>query len=302
MRIDQLETFVEVAKSLSFSIPRETLFVTQSTISKRVKYLENELGVELVRRTTGSVSLTVEGEAFLPYAEEITQRAHAGIEAIRKAAEGRRARLKIGYQHINTDLQTPTLLGRFVEMHGECVADVSLQPDPDVLMADVLSGDLDGAFFSLIDPADIAEGLLCFHIQELREFLILNKEHRLAQGSSICPEDLRGETILYQNLQIPAKTSPLTRELQERGIGVDLAFNSNDVIVERLVQINAGIAPTSFSPEILAGVEADDSAESMALIPLETDYRMQYFFCWRKLDCGLAKEFATYLQSEIKGK
>lgn len=299
MKIDQLETFVAVAETLSFSAPCDTLFVTQSTVTKRIKSLENELGAELFRRTTNAVAITPEGEALLPHARAAAQAASAGIEAVREVAARRRMRLKIGYQHINTDRQTPTLLGRFAEAHGGCSVDVSFQPDPDTLMADALSGELDGVFFSLIDPAERADGLSYLLIAELEELLILSKEHRLAKRSSIRPEDLRGETILCQSSQMPAKTSPLTRELQERDIEVDLSYNSSNVNVERLVQMNRGIAPTSSRGGFLPGEGMAGSLESTVVVPVETDYRMHYYFCWRKTDRGLAREFAEYLESAV---
>ncbi len=61
MNIRQLTYFVEVCKHQSFTRAAEALFVTQSALSKMIKQLEGELGVQLVDRTSKPFKLTTEG-------------------------------------------------------------------------------------------------------------------------------------------------------------------------------------------------------------------------------------------------
>ncbi|UES54729.1 LysR family transcriptional regulator [Roseibium aggregatum] len=59
-----LETFVEVASLGSFAAAARQLDLPRSTVTARIKALEEELGVALFQRTTRQVRLTVEGEAY----------------------------------------------------------------------------------------------------------------------------------------------------------------------------------------------------------------------------------------------
>ena len=73
MELEYLKEFSTLAKTLSFSRTADRLFTTQSTISKHLHSLEDELGMRLLKRTNRHVELTEEGRAFLPYVERILQ-------------------------------------------------------------------------------------------------------------------------------------------------------------------------------------------------------------------------------------
>jgi len=64
----QLEYFLAVARSKNFSRAAEDSYVSQSCLSKQIKALEEELGVELFVRSSAGVSLTPAGEMFLTFA------------------------------------------------------------------------------------------------------------------------------------------------------------------------------------------------------------------------------------------
>jgi DNA-binding transcriptional LysR family regulator len=70
MDFDQLETFLEVARSLSFSRAAEKRFRTQPAISSQIRALEEEVGAKLFDRSGGKVSLTSAGKTFQKYVEE----------------------------------------------------------------------------------------------------------------------------------------------------------------------------------------------------------------------------------------
>lgn len=65
-----LETFIEVAKNLSFSKTAKILNIPASTVSARINTLESQLGVVLFHRTTRHVSLTEKGEYFFTECSE----------------------------------------------------------------------------------------------------------------------------------------------------------------------------------------------------------------------------------------
>lgn len=71
MEFKQLAAFISVAQHLSFSRAAQNLSVTQSTISKYIKALEEELGVSLFVRDQTLLQITQEGKVFWPEAEKI---------------------------------------------------------------------------------------------------------------------------------------------------------------------------------------------------------------------------------------
>ncbi len=87
MQIADVEVFAAIAESGSLSGAARRLGLSPMAVSRRLAFLERELEVRLVHRTTRSVSLTPEGEVFLPFsktllgvseAAKVTLRANAG--------------------------------------------------------------------------------------------------------------------------------------------------------------------------------------------------------------------------------
>lgn len=73
MRIEQLQSFVEIASSKSISIAAENLYITQPSLSRSMKLLEDELGLILFIRSSDGVRLTESGKSLLPTVQEILQ-------------------------------------------------------------------------------------------------------------------------------------------------------------------------------------------------------------------------------------
>lgn len=73
MDSQQLSAFLAVASQQSFSLAAESLFITQSAVSKRISLLEQQLGTPLFDRHNRSVSLTEAGRQLLPKAKRILE-------------------------------------------------------------------------------------------------------------------------------------------------------------------------------------------------------------------------------------
>src|SRR3989304_3065176 len=71
MDINILKTFLEVHRTCHFGNAAENLFVTQATVSVRIRQLEDELGVQLFHRDRNNIQLTPAGHKFLRHAESI---------------------------------------------------------------------------------------------------------------------------------------------------------------------------------------------------------------------------------------
>jgi LysR family transcriptional regulator, low CO2-responsive transcriptional regulator len=82
MDFDQLETFLEVTRHLSFSRAAERRFRTQPAISAQIRSLEEEVGARLLDRTGGKVSITQAGKIFLRYVEEALEARRVALAAV----------------------------------------------------------------------------------------------------------------------------------------------------------------------------------------------------------------------------
>ena len=76
MELKQIKTFITIVEWGSFSEAANQLYLSQPTVSLHIKQLENELGIELIGRTTKSHELTPHGEKFYEYAKSIMQMAY----------------------------------------------------------------------------------------------------------------------------------------------------------------------------------------------------------------------------------
>ena len=71
MNVKQLRAFLAVAECLSFAQAGERLHLSQPALSLAIKSLEEDLGGQLLSRTTRAVALTPEGETLLPLARQL---------------------------------------------------------------------------------------------------------------------------------------------------------------------------------------------------------------------------------------
>ena len=97
MKFDHIRTFLEIAASGSFSRTAENLNVTQSTVSGRVRTMEQQFGRPLFTRKQTGVELTSAGQRFRRYAEGIEQMWQQSQQQV-TLPEGYRTVLALGAQ------------------------------------------------------------------------------------------------------------------------------------------------------------------------------------------------------------
>ena len=113
MTLKQLEVFIAVADTQSFSKGGESVSLTQSTVSQHIRALEEELGVRLFDRSSSQVSLTEAGKIFYSHAVRIRNQCTEAREEVRRFQGLEQATLRLGASTIPAACLIPDLLGRF---------------------------------------------------------------------------------------------------------------------------------------------------------------------------------------------
>src|SRR5258705_5080680 len=97
MELRHLRYFLAVGEALNFTKVAVQLRVAQPALSRQVQDLEDEIGVDLTKRSPRGVTLTAEGKLFLDEVRELLRRADESVEKVRALARGEYGELHVGY-------------------------------------------------------------------------------------------------------------------------------------------------------------------------------------------------------------
>jgi DNA-binding transcriptional LysR family regulator len=117
MRLEELEAFAEVARRQSVSRAADALFVTQPTLTARLKSLERDLDAKLFVRSRRGMRLSDAGRAFLPYAERTLDTVATGRRLLSELARGEAGQLALGAAPAVSTYVLPRILTRFRTTH-----------------------------------------------------------------------------------------------------------------------------------------------------------------------------------------
>jgi DNA-binding transcriptional LysR family regulator len=113
MELRHLRYFVAVAEAANFTKASARLRVAQPALSRQVRDLEEEIGVDLMRRGPRGVVLTAEGKLFAEEARALLARADESIDKVRALARGDYGELNIGYSPSPTVELLPPAMAAF---------------------------------------------------------------------------------------------------------------------------------------------------------------------------------------------
>ncbi|WP_342355943.1 LysR family transcriptional regulator [Cupriavidus alkaliphilus] len=110
MDLRHFQCFLVVAEELHFSRAAERLHMEQSPLSRAIKELEEDLGVQLLVRTTRSTRLTRAGHLFLEHVRRIFAAVEQARDSIQSGAMGFHDQLRIALSEISARQRLPALL------------------------------------------------------------------------------------------------------------------------------------------------------------------------------------------------
>jgi LysR family transcriptional regulator, benzoate and cis,cis-muconate-responsive activator of ben and cat genes len=132
MELRHLRYFLAVGEASSFTKAAAQLGVAQPTLSRQLKDLEDEIGVDLLRRSSQGVTLTPEGKLFLEEIRELLRRTGESVERVRALARDEYSELHVGYMSTLTVEILPSGLAAFRKS----------VPDAKVLLYDLSTNEL----------------------------------------------------------------------------------------------------------------------------------------------------------------
>ncbi len=236
MTLDQLDTFVAVARARSFSRAAILLDLAQPTLSGRIAALEAELGASLFHRRGHTLELTDAGRGLLPYAERILALRAEGRAAVQRIASGGLGRLALGANPTCSQYLVPRLVEEFARAHPGVPINVRTALSPQ-LMEYLLDGGIELAICSRAQLHVSAE-VLWSYSDPLS--LVAAPHHPLARKAAhgeVLRADLATATILSTQagptrlglrhllppgapIAIEATAGEVMKQLLLRGLGV----------------------------------------------------------------------------------
>jgi LysR family transcriptional regulator, hca operon transcriptional activator len=192
MELRHLRYFVAVAEAGSLTEAAERrLHTAQPSLSRQIRDLEHQVGVELLSRSVHGVELTAAGKAFLDHARLALMHADAAVETARRAAQPARKTFTIGFLTGHEMNWLPRAMHVLHDELKNIQVTVSSDYSPDLAEA-VARGRLDLAFLRVEPGYDLA-----YHVVDREPLIVLvPRGHRLTAREAVRPQDLAGEIFI----------------------------------------------------------------------------------------------------------
>jgi LysR family hca operon transcriptional activator len=217
MELRHLRYFIAVAEERSLTLAAEKrLHTAQPSLSRQIRDLEREVGVQLITRSVRGVELTAAGRAFLDHARLTVTQAEAAKEAARRAAQPTKPTLALGFLS-GTEMELLPKAMRVLENELPNI-EVKLSSDYSPRLADaLLKGRLDVAFMR---PEPHAGDLVYRLVRTEPLVVVFPSDHRFAACKAIRLRQIKGEPLIK-----PSKTAPTLRKIIEDSLqrsGLDI--------------------------------------------------------------------------------
>jgi DNA-binding transcriptional LysR family regulator len=230
----QLRYFIAVARFLHFTRAAEALHIAQPALSRNIREIEEELGVELFLRTHKRVTLTDAGQAFLAEAERTLQQLENATVTAQRAARGELGRLVMGYSATAGIVAVPELVSAFRQRYPSSTIVLS-EMSPERLETALRKGDVDVA---LVYGSSIAKEFASRELKSDRHIVVLPQNHRLASRERVNLKDLADDRFI-----LPSRAAGGSRadEILEECRYAGFAPRSGNEIATSSVQTTLGL-------------------------------------------------------------
>ena len=257
--VDRYKTFLEA----SFHLDR-----SQSSVSKSIRRLEEELGVILFDRTTRRVELTPAGRDFLEYGRQILLCYEGILHSVQEHRTQAFGHLRIGNIYFGTNSRLDPLVAKFAKQYPSIEIDMR-EGMTTPLIQSLRAKELDVVFVSSMylqtDEPEIFSAnpeyrsYSCFRDPY---YVVLSREHPLADREVLDYEDLKGEAFIATDRTMDVYHRAMARAFELYGVPFSISMYCNTVRqVLYMVTQNMGITVLS---ELVI-----EQSESLRVIPMK---------------------------------
>ncbi|EPR3583780.1 LysR family transcriptional regulator [Vibrio alginolyticus] len=199
MRADDLILFSQVIELGSFSKVAEANNLTNSVVSKRMARLEEEIGAQLLYRTTRKLTLTEAGKVLLHSAKNVKQATQEAMDAVAGFGENVSGHIKMSVPCISGDLILADAVAEFCNLHPGLTVDMSLDNRFVDLVAD--------GYDLVIRTGYLADSsLIARHILDSQWVVCASPSYIAKNGKPIEPIDLTTHNCLQYAYQTTGAT------------------------------------------------------------------------------------------------
>lgn len=186
MDLNQLEVFLSVSTTKSFSETGKQLHRSQSSVTRTIKQLEMELGSTLFHRNTHTVELTNSGKVLVPYAKEmlhLQEKIKRNISYLEKTVTGP---LKLGASLTIADAVLPGLFEKYQTRYPQVQLQVKIDTSQSVIEA-LQNREI---HFGLTEADIVANNISSTPFMEDELVVVVKHDHEIAKKDSITLHEL----------------------------------------------------------------------------------------------------------------
>ncbi|HXV10931.1 MAG TPA: CysB family HTH-type transcriptional regulator [Burkholderiales bacterium] len=274
MKLQQFRYLKEIAKrDLNLSEAAEALHTSQPGISKQIRQLETELGVDLlVRHGKRIIDMTEPGRAILAIVERILQDTENLKQVAREFGAQGSGSLVVATTHTQARYALPPVVSRFSQRYPKVRLSLR-QGSPEYIAGLVRSGEADIAITT--EAAELYERLVLLPCHQWNRCVITPLRHPLLREKPLTLEAVARYPIITYDFAL-ARDSPIKRAFDQKRLVPDVVLTAIDAdVIKTYVEMGLGIgilAKMAFDPARDMGLRLIDASHlfepSMARIGL----------------------------------
>ena len=192
MTLTQLRYFREIVRLGGFTKAANKLFISQSTLSKSIRALEDEYKVILINRGAKNFEVTKEGMILYDYAERICSFYDQQVQELADQLSRSNNVIRLGVPPTAGAIYCNSIIHRFQKTYPEILLEIQQITSKDIVDK-VSEGKLDAGF--IIEPFEDGR-FEKKKVLETEAVLVVPKKHRLARRRNVSFEEIRHERML----------------------------------------------------------------------------------------------------------
>jgi DNA-binding transcriptional LysR family regulator len=233
----QLRVFQAVVQQRNFSRAGDTIGLTQPAISRAIRELEGQLGLQLLNRTTREVDPTEAGRSLAGKLDRLLDELELALLDVQGLASLRRGKVRVASSPTLSANLLPACIARCTALYPEIQLVLLDRVQQDVL-GSVRAGEVD--FGVVIDPSD-ADDLRCETILREPFCLVCPSGHPLAQRKSVAWRALDGQKLVLLD-HASGSRRLIDQALADQHAAVDVVQQlGHPTTVFRMVEAGIGI-------------------------------------------------------------